>query len=87
MREALLEHYTGASPPEEEEAPPAAAAGGGFPSDGNGPSTNGFLWEPITVQDASGAPQTLFEGPTVEDGHGADMPLPPTLDLFDLFAM
>ena len=67
--------------------PPAAAAGGGFPSDGNGPSTNGFLWEPITVQDASGAPQTLFEGPTVEDGHGADMPLPPTLDLFDLFAM
>ena len=65
----------------------AAAAGGGFPSGGNGPSTNGFLWEPITVQDASGAPQTLFEGPTVEDGHGADMPLPPTLDLFDLFAM
>ena len=67
--------------------PAAAAAGGGFPSGGNGPSTNGFLWEPITVQDESGAPQTLFEGPAVEDGHGADMPLPPTLDLFDLFAM
>ena len=65
--------------------PPAAADGGGFPS--GGPSTNGFLWEPITVQDESGAPQTLFEGPTVEDGLAADMPLPPTLDLFDLFAM
>ena len=46
----------------------AGCCGGGLP-DG---SANGFLWEAITVQDESGAQQTLFLGPTTD----AEMPLP-----------